>query len=60
MTYRLAALMLASLGLALGFSVVFASGANTLGKPGLGVSIPTLAGLVFAIAWWRKADRRNW
>jgi len=60
MMYRLTAILLFALGLGLGFGVVAASGVNTLLKEVLGLGVPTLAGLAFAIAWWRKGQRRDW
>ena len=58
--YRFSALMLLLVGLALGGAVVSASGANTLVKQVLGLGVPTLAGLIFALAWWRQARRPGW
>lgn len=55
MAYRLTALMFLVLGMSLGISVILASGANTAVKQILGFLVPTLAGLGFALAWWRKA-----
>lgn len=58
MIYRLNAVLFLLLGGGLGLAVVLSSGANTLTKEILGLAVPTAAGLVFALAWWRKAARR--
>lgn len=57
MVFRLTAIFFLVLGVALGVMVLVSSGANSLAKEILGMAVPTLAGLVFAVAWWRKADR---
>ncbi len=59
MVYRLIALMFLILGLSLGLMVVWASGANVTWKYVMGIGVPTLAGLIFAIAWWRKGAERG-
>ena len=57
MVFRLIALFFLILGLVLGVMVLLLSGANSLAKEVLGFVVPTLAGSVFAVAWWRKAGR---
>ncbi len=56
MVFRLTAVFFLIFGVALGVMVLVSSGANTLAKEILGMAVPTIAGLIFAIAWWRKAD----
>ena len=55
MIFKVAAIALALLGFALGVAVILATGANSLVKQILGLTIPTLAGLVMATAWWRRS-----
>jgi len=54
---RLAAVFLLLLGVALGVSILVSTGANSAVKQALGFAAPALAGLGFAIAWWRKSLR---
>ena len=58
MIYRLIALMFLALGMTLGFVFLKASGVILDWQIYLGFGVPTLAGLLFAIAWWRQASAR--
>ena len=57
MVFRVAAAFLLILGIFFGIAVLLSTGANSLLKEILGVAIPTLAGLLMAIPWWRKSLR---
>ena len=57
MGFRFAALFLLCFGLALGVSVLVSTGANSLVKQILGLSVPFLAGASLAWAWWQRAGR---
>ena len=59
MLYRLIALLFVILGVGVGLIIVRASGANTPAKEILGLAVPTMAGLMFAVAWWRKGSYRQ-
>lgn len=57
MGFRFAAIFLFVLGVFLGIAILLSTGANTLFKEILAVAVPSLAGLILAIAWWRKSAR---
>ena len=55
MVFRLVALFLIFLGFVLGVIIVISTGADSLIKQVLGISIPTSLSFGIAFAWWRKA-----
>ena len=59
MLYRFIALLFVILGVGFGLIIVRTSGANTPAKEILGLAVPTISGLMFAVAWWRKGSYRQ-
>lgn len=58
MVYRFIALMFLALGATLGFVFLKASGVIIAWQIYLGIGVPTAAGLLFAIFWWRQATTK--